>query len=279
MILPRLAAPLGPLLLAAARGALAGESPARLADAARRRPSGSSSPRPAIPERPAPRRRDRRASTTRAATRRARLPRRRRVARPDGGWATAGGRVLTVVGRGRGPRGRAATPPSAAADAIAWPGMQRRRDIGDAPTRPSRSRRVIRRYTLPEMGAHLDRAGPLRADAPGRARRVPRAQAAPRRRPGRTRSPRSRRGPRSTSTGSPRSRRRPTTTSSRSSARSPRRSAPEGRYLHLGLTSSDVVDTALALQLPRRGRAPARATATALLAALIARARERGRTR
>ena len=33
---------------------------------------------------------------------------------------------------------------------------------------------------------------------------------------------------------------------------------PEGRYLHLGLTSSDVVDTALALQLRAAGRAPAR---------------------
>ena len=28
---------------------------------------------------------------------------------------------------------------------------------------------------------------------------------------------------------------------------------PEGRYLHLGLTSSDVVDTALALQLRAAG--------------------------
>ena len=33
---------------------------------------------------------------------------------------------------------------------------------------------------------------------------------------------------------------------------------PEGRYLHLGLTSSDVVDTALALQLRDAGGAAAR---------------------
>jgi adenylosuccinate lyase len=47
---------------------------------------------------------------------------------------------------------------------------------------------------------------------------------------------------------------------------------PEGRFLHLGLTSSDVVDTALALQLRRAGDR-LRADCDALLAALVARAR------
>jgi adenylosuccinate lyase len=47
---------------------------------------------------------------------------------------------------------------------------------------------------------------------------------------------------------------------------------PEGRYLHLGLTSSDVVDTALALQLRAAGERLL-AGADDLLAALIARAR------
>ena len=47
---------------------------------------------------------------------------------------------------------------------------------------------------------------------------------------------------------------------------------PEGRYLHLGLTSSDVVDTALALQLQSAGRILLR-DADRLLAALVARAR------
>ena len=47
---------------------------------------------------------------------------------------------------------------------------------------------------------------------------------------------------------------------------------PEGRYLHLGLTSSDVVDTALALQLKAAGERLI-ADCDALLAALIARAR------
>ncbi len=47
---------------------------------------------------------------------------------------------------------------------------------------------------------------------------------------------------------------------------------PEGRYLHLGLTSSDVLDTALALQLRTAGELLLR-DCDALLAALIARAR------
>lgn len=47
---------------------------------------------------------------------------------------------------------------------------------------------------------------------------------------------------------------------------------PEGRYLHLGLTSSDVVDTALALQLRAAGERLL-ADADRLLAALVARAR------
>jgi len=47
---------------------------------------------------------------------------------------------------------------------------------------------------------------------------------------------------------------------------------PEGRYLHLGLTSSDVVDTGLALQLQAAGRLILRGV-DALLAALVARAR------
>src|SRR6185312_13687756 len=47
---------------------------------------------------------------------------------------------------------------------------------------------------------------------------------------------------------------------------------PEGRYLHLGLTSSDVVDTALALQLKAAGDRPLSDIA-ALIAAVIARSR------
>ena len=47
---------------------------------------------------------------------------------------------------------------------------------------------------------------------------------------------------------------------------------PEGRYLHLGLTSSDVVDTGLALQLRAAG-ARLLSDADRLIAALVARAR------
>jgi adenylosuccinate lyase len=52
---------------------------------------------------------------------------------------------------------------------------------------------------------------------------------------------------------------------------------PDGRYLHLGLTSSDVVDTALALQLRAAGAILLK-DCDALLAALIARARAEAET-
>jgi adenylosuccinate lyase len=52
---------------------------------------------------------------------------------------------------------------------------------------------------------------------------------------------------------------------------------PEGRYLHFGLTSSDVVDTALALQLRASGQLLLR-DCERLLAVLIARAREHAGT-
>ncbi|HXU85826.1 MAG TPA: lyase family protein, partial [Verrucomicrobiae bacterium] len=52
---------------------------------------------------------------------------------------------------------------------------------------------------------------------------------------------------------------------------------PDGRYLHLGLTSSDVVDTALALQLRDAGDLLLR-DCDRLLGALIARARSEADT-
>jgi adenylosuccinate lyase len=52
---------------------------------------------------------------------------------------------------------------------------------------------------------------------------------------------------------------------------------PEGRYLHLGLTSSDVVDTGLALQLRAAGELLLR-DCDRLMAALIARARAEAET-
>ena len=68
VILPRLAAPLGPLLLAAARGPLADATrPARVPALPRRGGRRSSSRRRAIPATPQPRRRRSTGSTTAAA--------------------------------------------------------------------------------------------------------------------------------------------------------------------------------------------------------------------
>jgi phosphoribosylamine--glycine ligase len=59
------------------------------------------------------------------------------VRRPDGHYATAGGRVLTVVGRGA-DLGSARAAAESAADAIAWDGLQRRHDIAaDPPLAPA----------------------------------------------------------------------------------------------------------------------------------------------
>jgi phosphoribosylamine---glycine ligase len=50
------------------------------------------------------------------------------VGRPDGGYGTSGGRVLTVVGRGP-DLARARDAAEDAADRVSWAGMQRRHDI------------------------------------------------------------------------------------------------------------------------------------------------------
>jgi phosphoribosylamine--glycine ligase len=58
------------------------------------------------------------------------------VGRPDSGYGTSGGRVLTVVGRGPDlPRAREAA--EAAANRVSWAGMQRRHDIAAALPRES----------------------------------------------------------------------------------------------------------------------------------------------
>ena len=156
------------------------------------------------------------------------------------GWETAGGRVLTVVGRGpdleRRARGRGArrgrdrlAPASSAATTSARPtAAVAAAALGAAP--------MIRRYTLPEMGAIWTERARFEAMLRGRARGQPaprpRAALVPAdalaaieaRRRGRRRR------------GSPRSSRRPTTTSSRSCSQVAEAVGPEGRYLHLGLT-------------------------------------------
>ena len=151
VILPRLAAPLGPLLLAAAPGpprTSAGRSPTL--------PGATVGDRPRRARATRARRqaRSRSMGSIARAARGDRLPR-RDARRADGGWETAGGRVLTVVGRGPDLGRVRATPPSGrrrdllarACSAATTSGCARSR------ARRGRSRGVIRRYTLPEMGA------------------------------------------------------------------------------------------------------------------------------
>jgi hypothetical protein len=101
-------------------------------------------------------------------------------------------------------------------------------------------------------GRHLDRPGPLRGDAPGRDRRRP-GRSQPRH--GSGRGGPGHRGPRP-------SRRRRIAEIEKTTdhdviafvSQVAETVGEEGRYLHLGLTSSDVVDTALGLQLQAAGR-------------------------
>ena len=127
VILPRLAVPLAPLLLAAARGALPGDAPSVL---------------PAEPEAAvgivlaargypqSPRRGDPIEGVEAAEAQGALVFHAGTAARqrPAGGWGTNGGRVLTVVGRGP-TLADARAAAERAADAIAWDGVHRRRDI------------------------------------------------------------------------------------------------------------------------------------------------------
>ncbi|HYH91777.1 MAG TPA: phosphoribosylamine--glycine ligase, partial [Candidatus Saccharimonadales bacterium] len=131
-ILPRLAAPLGPLLLAAARG--------RLRDATR--PLGLTGVRvPSLPGTTVavvlaaagypddPRRDDQIDGVADAAARGALVFQAGTRRLDDGRLVTDGGRVLAVVGRGADLHAARATA-EAAADAIRIDGVQRRRDIG-----------------------------------------------------------------------------------------------------------------------------------------------------
>jgi phosphoribosylamine--glycine ligase len=132
VILPRLAVPLGPLLLAAARG--------RLLEVAR--PLGLEGKRlPAVPIAAvgivlaaagypdAPRRDDPIQGLDRARDAGALVFHGGTAADEAGGYRTAGGRILTVVGRGPDLDGARAQA-EVAADLIAFDGLQRRHDIG-----------------------------------------------------------------------------------------------------------------------------------------------------
>jgi phosphoribosylamine--glycine ligase len=123
VILPLVAAPLGPLLLAAARGALG--------DAARAVPTmpgaaaGIVLASAGYPS--APRRGDA-IDGLAAAERTALVFHAGTLRTSEGTWITNGGRVLTVVGRGD-DLGTARATAERAAGLIGWVGMQRRHDI------------------------------------------------------------------------------------------------------------------------------------------------------
>ena len=125
-ILPRLAAPLGPWLLAAARGMLPGDAPQRLAEL----PGATVAIVAAAAGYPGAAERGGTIEGIDAAERMGALVFHSGT-RHDGGdvWRVEGGRVLAVVGRGNDLAG-ARDAAEQAADTISWPGMQRRHDIG-----------------------------------------------------------------------------------------------------------------------------------------------------
>jgi len=130
-ILPRLAAPLGPLLLAAAEGRLA-EAAAETGIAGRLLPARAGASVAVVLAAAGypgtPRRGDRIEGMAEAAGRGALVFHAGTVRAADGSWLTNGGRVLAVVGQGPDlPAARAAA--EHAADAVGWEGMQRRHDI------------------------------------------------------------------------------------------------------------------------------------------------------
>jgi phosphoribosylamine---glycine ligase len=125
VLLPQLAVPLGPLLLAAARGSLPnawgskiptlGGSTVGIVLASAGYPETTASPE--------------RIEGLEAALETGALVFHAGTRAVGEGWETAGGRVLTVVARGPDlPTASAAA--QQAADQVFWPGIQRRRDIG-----------------------------------------------------------------------------------------------------------------------------------------------------
>jgi phosphoribosylamine---glycine ligase len=131
-ILPRLAAPLGPLLLAAARGRLADAAGPLGLDGARlpTLPGSTVAVVMAAAGYPEAPRRDDRIDGLDAAAGHGAIVFHAGTARDDaGGYRTAGGRVLAVVGRGADLEA-ARQAADAAAAAIDFAGSQRRHDIG-----------------------------------------------------------------------------------------------------------------------------------------------------
>ncbi len=122
-VLPRLAGPLGPVLLAAARGGLRGVPGLALLPGASVGIVLASAGYPGTPATGDP------IDGVDDAARSGALIFHAATRQSEAGWVTAGGRVLTAVGRG--PDLTAATEDAErAAELISWPGMQRRHDIG-----------------------------------------------------------------------------------------------------------------------------------------------------
>jgi phosphoribosylamine--glycine ligase len=131
VILPRVAAPLGPLLLAAARGSLDASPAVPAMPGAAVGIVLAAAGYPAQPRRGDP------IEGLAAATADGALVFHAGTRLVDGAWATDGGRVLTVVGRGPDlDTARAAA--ERAANAVSWPGIHRRRDIAATHHAPSR---------------------------------------------------------------------------------------------------------------------------------------------
>jgi phosphoribosylamine---glycine ligase len=132
VILPRLASPLGPLLLAAARGGLPDDDAGNGAQRLPVLPNASLGivlAAAVYPE--APRRGDAITGLGEASAAGALVFHAGTKRTDDGGFQTDGGRVLTVVGRGH-DLAAARNVAERAADLISWTGMQRRHDIGAA---------------------------------------------------------------------------------------------------------------------------------------------------
>jgi phosphoribosylamine--glycine ligase len=127
VILPRVAVPLAPLLLAAARGGLPAETPLTLPAIAGAAVGIVLAARgyPESPKRGDPIEGVEAAEAAGALVFHAGTVARQR---PEGGWGTNGGRVLTVVAHGTG-LAEAREAAERAADMIHWDGVHRRRDI------------------------------------------------------------------------------------------------------------------------------------------------------
>ena len=272
-IMPRLAVSLGPILLAAARGHLADGSPTGAGGRLPVLPGATVAivlAAAGYPEAPRPGDADRGAEAD-AADRRPHLPR-GDAARRDGGVGRR--RPRPRRGRaGRRPRRRRGRPPSLAADRIHAAGIQRRHDIGRGVASP---RAAWRPPDDPALHARprWARSGPTSRGSrrcSGSSSRSP-APSPPAARSRPRRSPRSRRA---RAVDVERIAEIERTTDHDVIAfvsQVAETVGPEGRYLHLGLTSSDVVDTGLALQLRAAGERLL-LDCDRLLAVLIGRAR------